>query len=181
MTLQKWEYFHLIWIAVWHILICFDWFRKYIHSIKIRFLTSLKYLSCLLCYLGIYRKPVIRETYSDIMKWTTIWQFPLPAGHCHSTGSTCNNCTYILIILEAQVEMILVAMTSYAWAFRNYQLTSLRMFWYAFNSYEESLGIKGPRVTIHYRKEGGWSRHNLSSSWQIFNASSSLRKWLPSL
>ena len=97
---------------------------------KIRFLTftSLKYFSCLLCYLGIYRKPVIRETYSDIMKWTTIWQFPFPAGHCHSTGSTCNNCTYILVILEAQVEMILVAMTSYAWAFRNYQITSLRMF-----------------------------------------------------
>jgi hypothetical protein len=123
---------------------------------KIRFLTftSLKYFSCLLCYLGIYRKPVIRETYSDIMKWTTIWQFPFPAGHCHSTGSTCNNCTYILVILEAQVEMILVAMTSYAWAFRNYQLTSLRMFWYACNSHEESLGIKGPRVTIHHRKEG---------------------------
>jgi hypothetical protein len=84
---QKWEYFHLIWIAGWHILICFDWFRKYTHSIKIRFLTSLKYLSCLLCYLGIYRKPVIRETYSDIMKWTNIWQFPLPAAHCHSTTS----------------------------------------------------------------------------------------------
>ena len=96
---------------------------------KIRFLTftSLKYFSCLLCYLGIYRKPVIRETYSD-MKWTTIWQFPFPAGRCHSTGSTCNNCTYILVILEAQVEMILVAMTSYTWVCRNYQLTSLRMF-----------------------------------------------------
>jgi hypothetical protein len=52
------------------------------------------------------------------------------------------------------VEMILVAMTRYAWAFRNYQLTSLRMFWYACNSREVSLGIKGTRVTIHYRKEG---------------------------
>jgi hypothetical protein len=56
--------------------------------------------------------------------------------------------------LEAQVEMILLAMTSYAWALRNYQLTSLRMFSYACNSCEESLGIKGPRVTIHHRKEG---------------------------
>jgi hypothetical protein len=65
---------------------------------EIRFLTftSLKYLSCFLCYLGIYRKPVIREIYSAIMKWTTIWQFPLLAGHCHSTSNTCNNCTYML-------------------------------------------------------------------------------------
>jgi hypothetical protein len=66
---------------------------------------------------GIYRKPVIGETYSDIMKWTTIWQFPLLAGHCHSISNTCNDGTYMLIILEAQVEMIFVAMTSYAWAF----------------------------------------------------------------
>ena len=89
---------------------------------EIRFLTftSLKYLSCFLCYLGIYRKPVIRETYSDIMKWTTIWQFPLLAGHWHSTSHTCSNGTYMLIILEIQVEMILVAMTSYAWHFKNY-------------------------------------------------------------
>jgi hypothetical protein len=59
---------------------------------EIRFLTftSLKYLRCFLCYLGIYRKPVIGETYSDIMKWTNIWQFPLLAGHCHSTSNTCN-------------------------------------------------------------------------------------------
>ena len=63
--------------------------------------------------MGIYRKPVTRETYSDIMKWTTIWQFPLLAGHWHSTSNTCNNGTYMLIILETQVEMILVAMTSY--------------------------------------------------------------------
>jgi hypothetical protein len=68
--------------------------------------------------MGIYRKPVIGETYSDIMKWTTIWQFPLLAGHCHSTSiNTCNTGTYMLIILETQVEIILVAMTSYAWAF----------------------------------------------------------------
>jgi hypothetical protein len=85
----------------------------------IRFLTftSLKYLSCFLRCLGKYRKPVIRETYSDIMKWTTIWQFPLLAGHWHSTSNTCNNGTYMLIILETQIEMVLVAMTSYAWAF----------------------------------------------------------------
>jgi hypothetical protein len=29
------------------------------------------------------------------MKWT-IWQFPLLAGHCHSTSNTCNNGTYTL-------------------------------------------------------------------------------------
>ena len=57
------------------------------------------------------------------MKWTTIWQFPLHAGHCHSTSNTCNNGTYMLTILQAQVEMILVAMTSYAWHFKNYQLS----------------------------------------------------------
>jgi hypothetical protein len=50
------------------------------------------------------------------------------AGQCHITSNTCNNCTYILTILEAEVEIILVAITSYAWAFNNYQLTSLRMF-----------------------------------------------------
>jgi hypothetical protein len=61
------------------------------------------------------------------MKWTTIWQFPLLAGHWHSTSNTCNNGTYMLIILETKVEMILVAMTSYALAFTNY-LKNLLMF-----------------------------------------------------
>jgi hypothetical protein len=74
-------------------------------------------LTLLSMIVGIYRKPVIGETYSDTMKCTTIWQFPLITGHCHSISNTCNDGTYMLIILEAQVEMIFVAMTSYAWAF----------------------------------------------------------------
>ena len=73
------------------------------HSMKIRFLifTLLKYLSCLLCYLGIIENQSLEK---HTLKTTTIWQFPLTAGLFHST--TCNDFTYILIILEALVEMV---------------------------------------------------------------------------